>query len=88
LRCTKSTADRAETALAQAGIESGRWWSQGAHAHPATLAYPRTAVPATEALAQSMLGVPFYRDLGAAAIEKIGRVVLAAAQDRVRAAGV
>lgn len=78
VRFTEATVARTESALAAAGIETRQWWSQGAHAHPATSAYPRTSLPATETLARSTLGLPFHRDLGADAIGEIGRAVLAA----------
>jgi len=66
-------ADRVERALAGSKIETRRWWGNGAHAHPATSAFPRAAVPATDALARSTLGVPFYRDIGAAEIGRSPR---------------
>jgi dTDP-4-amino-4,6-dideoxygalactose transaminase len=64
-------ADRVERALSELQIETRRWWGQGAHAHPATKALPRTVLPATEALVKSAIGVPFYRDLELGAIERI-----------------
>jgi dTDP-4-amino-4,6-dideoxygalactose transaminase len=75
------TAARTETALQHAGIETRRWWGHGAHAHRATAALPRAALPATETLAQSTLAVPFYRDLAPAQIARIADVVLAATRD-------
>ena len=74
-------AARTETALQHAGIETRRWWGHGAHAHRATAALPRAALPETETLAQSTLAVPFYRDLAAAQIARIADVVLAATRD-------
>jgi dTDP-4-amino-4,6-dideoxygalactose transaminase len=65
--------------LMNAGIETRRWWQQGAHAHPATLSFPRTALPATEHLAQSTLAVPFCRDLAPDKIQKISQAILAVA---------
>lgn len=80
--CVVSLADegaaRAETALAKAGVDTRRWWGDGAHTHPATAACPRTALPTTEALARSALAVPFYRDLGGGEIGCVADLVLAA----------
>src|SRR5262249_42970062 len=50
-------------ALAEASIEPRGWWGFGAHDHPAPRHFPRTLVPATETLARSTIGLPFYRDL-------------------------
>jgi dTDP-4-amino-4,6-dideoxygalactose transaminase len=71
--------DRIEQLLTDRGIETRRWWGRGAHDHPATASFPRAAVPVTEALAQSTLGIPFYRDIDAAEISRIAETVLAAA---------
>lgn len=80
LRFAKPAADRIEQLLAGAGIETRRWWNTGAHAHPATASFPRTAVPVTDALADSTLAVPFYRDIKAAEIDRVAEAVLAAAE--------
>jgi dTDP-4-amino-4,6-dideoxygalactose transaminase len=70
-------ANKVEHALADAGVETRRWWGQGAHLHRATSAFPRSALPETELLADSTLSVPFYRDIEPAEIEKIAGVVRA-----------
>lgn len=81
LNLTDPAARRSETALQKAGIETRLWWGNGAHAHRATAAMPRTALPATEALARSTLGLPLYRGLTSAQIRDIADVVLLAARD-------
>ena len=63
---------RIEKKLATAGLETRRWWGKGAHAHPATARFPRTALRATEVLAEATLAVPFHRDLSS---REIGRIV-------------
>jgi dTDP-4-amino-4,6-dideoxygalactose transaminase len=73
---TDSNAPRVEVALAEAGIETRRWWGRGAQAHPATMEFPRLPVPVTEVLAGSTLGLPLYRDLEPAQIQKIVEIVL------------
>lgn len=78
LSFVQPAADRIEQALTDRGIETRRWWGTGAHNHPATESYPRIAVPATDTLARSTLGMPFYRDISAAEVGRIAEVVLAA----------
>jgi dTDP-4-amino-4,6-dideoxygalactose transaminase len=74
------TADQIERSLTDCNTETRRWWGAGAHAHPATASFPRTAVPVTDALARSTLAVPFYRDINAAEISRVAKVVIAAAE--------
>jgi len=77
LRLPGFDVNEAERALAAAGVETRRWWGQGAHLHPSTTAFPRSALDVTETLAKSTLSVPFYRDLDPAAIEKVAGAVRA-----------
>jgi len=79
LRFGEEIPDRVERALAEHGIETRRWWGAGAHNHPATRSFPHSALPATDALGRSTLGVPFYRDLSRAGVDRVTEVVLAAA---------
>jgi dTDP-4-amino-4,6-dideoxygalactose transaminase len=81
LNLSETAGARTETALQDAGIETRRWWGHGAHTHRATAAFPRTALPTTDALARSTLAVPFYRGLPTAQIRTIADVVLVAARD-------
>lgn len=64
-------AERVERELSAKQIMTRRWWGNGAHAHPATMQYPRAPLPATEALARTTLGLPLYRDIGSADIEYV-----------------
>lgn len=66
-----STQGQLAKALAYAGIETKAWWGVGAHDYPATAAYPRARLAATELLAGSTIGMPFYRDMTE---DEIGRV--------------
>lgn len=81
--CVVSLADsgaaEAENALAQAGIETRRWWGAGAHAHPATAAFPRTLLPATKAVADSTIALPFFRDLENGEIQRVAASILTVA---------
>jgi dTDP-4-amino-4,6-dideoxygalactose transaminase len=69
--------DRVESELAAAGIDTRRWWGQGAHTHPATRALPRTPVPTTEALAHSTIGVPMYFDMVMAEVDRVAECIRA-----------
>jgi dTDP-4-amino-4,6-dideoxygalactose transaminase len=71
--CTRgATHHRAnERALVDAGVETRRWWGDGAHRHPATEMFPRAPLPVTEMLARSTIAVPFYRDLSALQIQTV-----------------
>lgn len=80
LRLTDSHATETENALTQDGIETRRWWGEGAHAHPATAAFPRMSLPATQALANSTIAIPFFRDLGSDEIRRVAECVLSAAE--------
>lgn len=79
LRVENGAAPRIEKTLADAGVETRRWWGKGAHAHPATARFPRAGLLTTELLAEATLAVPFHRDLPSRAIERIGEMLLAAA---------
>jgi dTDP-4-amino-4,6-dideoxygalactose transaminase len=70
-------ADAAETerALAGAGVETRRWWGDGAHRHPATEMFPRAALPVTEGLARSTISVPFYRDIDLPQIQTVASAI-------------
>ena len=70
--------DHIEQALDSAGIETRRWWGDGAHLHRATAHYPRAHSPNTAALAASSLGLPFYRGASASDISRVTECVLAA----------
>jgi dTDP-4-amino-4,6-dideoxygalactose transaminase len=71
-------AARVETELGRAQIATRRWWGDGAHAHTATRAFPRTPLPVTETLARTTISIPFFRDIESKQIGKIGTIVLAA----------
>ncbi|MEA2664428.1 MAG: hypothetical protein QOI11_1372 [Candidatus Eremiobacteraeota bacterium] len=64
-----------EHALDAEGIGSRRWWGGGLARHPAFAGYPRTALPVTDALAASALGLPCWPDLPEQAIRRIVDVV-------------
>ncbi len=50
-------------ALHGAGVETRAWWGRGMHKHRAFAGYPRMALPNTEWLAETVLGLPFYIDI-------------------------
>jgi dTDP-4-amino-4,6-dideoxygalactose transaminase len=67
--------DAVERALAANGVSTVRWWGDGLTAHAAFAAYPRTALPATEALASSTVGLPCWPDLPGEEIARIAGIV-------------
>jgi dTDP-4-amino-4,6-dideoxygalactose transaminase len=66
---------RVKRDLAAAGIDSRRWWGEGAHAHPATAGFPRQPLPNTDVLAHAAIGLPFYRDLATDDIRRIADAI-------------
>lgn len=60
-----------EKILNRAKIETRRWWGAGAHTHHTMNNFPRTTLPATEALANSTIALPFFRDLTDDEIKKV-----------------
>ena len=60
---TETDAARLAASLAGAGVESRAWWGRGMHLATAFKTYPRLALPTTERLADSTLGLPFAMDM-------------------------
>lgn len=50
-------------ALHAASVETRAWWGRGMHTHRAFCDLPRLALPNTERLAQTVLGLPFFIDM-------------------------
>jgi dTDP-4-amino-4,6-dideoxygalactose transaminase len=75
LRLSRAETSELEGALARAGVETRRWWGAGAHRHPPTEGLARDPLPVTEMLAESTLGVPFYRDLADAAAAQVAALI-------------
>jgi dTDP-4-amino-4,6-dideoxygalactose transaminase len=79
--CVVSLAEPAavqlESRLAEAGIDSRRWWDAGAHAHRGTAGFPRALLPTTRMLSETTLGLPFFRDLRQQDVERVVECVLA-----------
>jgi dTDP-4-amino-4,6-dideoxygalactose transaminase len=80
VRLAGAGAASAESMLAAAGIETRRWWGEGAHAHAATAPFPRTSLPVTEALAHSTVAIPFFHDLRLDDIRRIADRISSAAE--------
>lgn len=64
--------------LAEAGIETRRWWGGGVHSHAAFARCPRLPLPVTDALAASTLGLPCSRDQDDAACDRVAALLLRA----------
>ena len=76
-----AAADAIARRLAEAGVETHRWWGLGCHAQPAFADCPRTPLPVTEALAPRVLGLPFHLGLDDvdlfAVLAALGRALIA-----------
>ncbi|THD64091.1 DegT/DnrJ/EryC1/StrS family aminotransferase [Phenylobacterium sp.] len=64
------------------GVDTRAWWGGGCHTSTAFLDCRREALPATEALAASTLGLPFFIDMDGDEIARIAAVL-----DRALGAG-
>ena len=71
VRLPAGAADPVEASLSASGVDTRRWWGSGCHVAPAFRDCPASALPVTEALAASSLGLPFFSDLGGTQIQKI-----------------
>jgi len=78
VRLPAGTADPVEASLSASGVDTRRWWGSGCHVAPAFRDCPASALPVTEALAASSLGLPFFSDLGGAQIQKIASALRSA----------
>lgn len=76
------SAPRIAQVLREAGVDTRQWWGGGCHASTAFIDCRREALPVTEALAGSTIGLPFSIDMSA---EDIARV--ATALDRALSRG-
>ncbi|MGH6956871.1 MAG: DegT/DnrJ/EryC1/StrS family aminotransferase [Gemmataceae bacterium] len=68
-------ADQVEAALAACSIESRRWWGRGCHRATAFAGAARTALPVTEQLSRSTIGLPFSCDMTDEMISRIATVL-------------
>jgi len=68
-------------ALHAAGAETRAWWGRGMHTHRAFASCQRLALPVTEQLAQTVLGLPFFIDM---TDEQVDRVCEALRRELVR----
>lgn len=68
-------AEETEAALRDCGIETRRWWHRGCHRQPAFAAAPQRSLPTTDALVESVLGLPFYDDLTTANVERVSETL-------------
>jgi dTDP-4-amino-4,6-dideoxygalactose transaminase len=75
LRFPEFDASHAERALAEACVETRRWWDHGAHLHPSSAGFPRGRLSVTDTIAGSTLSVPFSRDIEPAQVERVADVI-------------
>lgn len=78
VRLPDGATDHVEQALAAADIGTRRWWDQGCHTNAAFAGYPCDALPATERLGQSVIGLPFAIDMDERQISRISGALVTA----------
>jgi dTDP-4-amino-4,6-dideoxygalactose transaminase len=78
VRLPDGGADRIEARLRADGVDTRRWWGRGCHTSPAFANLPRQALPVTDALAGSILGLPYYADMSLREVDRLAGAVLAA----------
>lgn len=74
----KYGADQIARALSAKQIGSRRWWGGGLHRHRAFRDFPCHNITCTEALVETVIGLPCWRDLPQENIAYIGEVVSSA----------
>lgn len=77
VRLPNGAAQAATETLVAHGVETRRWWGRGCHQDAAFAAYPRTELPVTERLAQSVIGLPFAIDLAREDVDRVVRALRA-----------
>jgi len=75
VRLAAQRADALITWLAEHRVAARKWWDNGCHRQPAFGNCPRTALPVTEALAESVVGLPFFADIEPQQISRVAAVV-------------
>ena len=65
-------------ALADRGVATRRWWGRGCHREPAFAECARGDLTATEALAHSSLGLPFYSTMSDAEVDHLAAALSSA----------
>lgn len=81
VRLPDGYADRVEQGLAQADIATRRWWDQGCHTNAAFEDCRCDALPATERLGRSVIGLPFAIDMDERQISRISIALATALAD-------
>jgi len=82
VRLPEGSAETVEASLKADGVDTRRWWGGGCHTSTAFVDCRREALPVTDSLARSTIGLPFAIDMDAHDIARI-----AAALDRALSCG-
>lgn len=75
VRAPGASAPALAASLAEVGVETRFWWGEGCHRSRAFQECPREALPVTEALARTTLGLPFAVDLTVADANRVALAV-------------
>ena len=77
------TMRRVEASLARAGVESRRWWPENCNRMGAFSDIASVAdFPVTDSLATSVLGLPFFRDIAVADVQRVSDAVSQALEEQ------
>ena len=77
VRLPAGSADRVIAGLTAHGVDARQWWDKGCHRQPAFADCPAVALPVTEALAGSVVGLPFHADLTPAEVATVAAALSA-----------
>lgn len=72
------------TAMAGEGVPTRAWWSRGCHREPAFAGVGATALPATERLAASTLGLPYAAAMDEAEVARAASALIRAVDAHAR----
>lgn len=75
IRLLQPLADPLIDWLSARGIAARKWWGSGCHRQPAFASSPRTALPVTEVLADSVVGLPFFADISRPQVQQVAAAV-------------
>lgn len=65
--------DHLESVFVRENIETRRWWQAGCHAMPAYSQVPHGPLPITDQIAQTYVGLPFFRNMTEQTVTRLRR---------------
>jgi dTDP-4-amino-4,6-dideoxygalactose transaminase len=68
---SEGSSDETINKLEKNGVEARKWWGNGCHTQPAYQAYDKYSLLTTEMLARSVLGLPYWIDIGTESLKEV-----------------